>query len=82
MIDITKELYKDGKRSLESLLRERAYTEVESHLRENGIDIKEVADEDIETLVAAKVQDNMSMLKGAAIATAFSLAFSLLTGGL
>ena len=82
MVGTTKELYEGGKKSLESLLRERAYAEVESHLRENGIDIKEVADEDIETLVAAKVQDNMNMLKGAAMATAFTLAFSLLTGGL
>ena len=82
MIDTTKELYQDGKKSLESLLRERAYAEVESYLRENGIDIKEVAEEDIETLVAAKVQDNMSMLKGAAMATAFTFAFSLFTGGL
>ena len=80
MIDTTKKLYNDGKRSLESLLRERAYSEVKAHLEEKSININDVSDDDIENLVAAKAQDMMNGIKGFGVGTAFAIAISLLTG--
>jgi len=80
MIDATKELYKDGKKSLESLLHEKAYSQVQESLEEKGIDINSVSDDDIETLVAAKAKDMMNGIKGFGVGTAFAIAVSLLTG--
>jgi len=80
MIDTTKELYNDGKKSLESLLHEKAYSDVQESLEENGININDISDEDIENLVAAKAQDMMNGIKGFGIGTAFAIAVSLLTG--
>ena len=45
------------KKSLETLLREKAYEEVATSLKAEGIDITQVSDEDIETLVAEKSND-------------------------
>ena len=80
MIDTTKKLYNDGKRSLESLLRERVYSEVKAHLEEKRININDVSDDDIENLVAAKAKDMMNGIKGFGVGTAFAIAISLLTG--
>jgi hypothetical protein len=80
MIDTTKELYEDTKKSLESLLHEKAYSDVQEILEEKGININDVNDEDIETLVAAKAQDMMNGIKGFSVGTAFALALSLLIG--
>ena len=70
----------ETKKSLESLLRERAYSKVENSLEEKGIKIDDVSEEDIEILVAAKTQDMMNGIKGFGMGTAFMLAVSLLTG--
>lgn len=80
MINTTKELYNDGKKSLETLLREKAYSDMQEDLKEKGIDINSVSDEDVENLVAAKAQDMMNGIKGFGIGTAFAIAISLLTG--
>jgi hypothetical protein len=80
MIDTTKELYEDTKKSLESLLHEKAYSDVQESLEEKGININDVSDEDIETLVAAKAKDMMNGIKGFSVGTAFALALSLLMG--
>jgi len=80
MFETTKEFYNEGKKSLESLLREKAYTEVEAHLKNNSIDINKVSDEDIEALVATKAKDMMNGIKGFGIGTAFAIAISLVTG--
>jgi hypothetical protein len=80
MIKATKELYDDGKRSLEVILREKAYSQVKEHLEDKGIDINDVSDDDIESLVAAKAQDMMNGIKGFGVGTAFAIAVSLLTG--
>lgn len=37
MLDKTKEIYKDGKKSLETLLREKAYDDVAEHLKEQEL---------------------------------------------
>ena len=80
MIDQAQKIYTDGKKSLESLLREKAYSEVEGSLDDKGINIDSVSDEDIETLVAAKTQDMINGIKGFGIGTAFAMAISLFTG--
>ena len=80
MIDITKEFYNSGKKSLNSLLREKAYSDVQKNLEEKHIDIHKVSDEDIETLVADKVNDMTNEIKGVGKATAFAIVISLLTG--
>ncbi len=80
MIEQVEKVYASGKKSLESLLREKAYSEVENSLRDKNIDIERVSEEDIENLVAAKAQDMMNGIKGFGVGTAFAIAFSLLIG--
>ncbi|MDF1884131.1 hypothetical protein JHD49_09285 [Sulfurimonas sp. SAG-AH-194-C21] len=80
MIHTAENVYKSGKKSLESLLREKAYSDVKNHLERQGIDINDVSDEDIETLVAAKADDMMSGIKGMGIGAAFAFAISMFTG--
>jgi hypothetical protein len=80
MVDQAQKIYKDGKKSLETLLREKAYSEVKDSLDEKGINIDDVSDEDIENLVASKTQDMVNGIKGFGVGTAFALAISLLTG--
>ena len=73
-------LLDEGKKSLNVLLREKAYNEVVEKLENEGIDIKNVADEDVEALVAARVDDMMNGIKGFAAGTAFALLFSAVVG--
>ena len=80
MIEKAEKIYTDGKKSLESLLREKAYSEVQQNLENKGIDIDSVSDEDIENLVAAKTQDMTNGIKGFGVGTAFAMAISLFTG--
>ena len=80
MIDQAQKIYNDGKKSLETLLREKAYSDMQNNLKDNGININDVSDEDIENLVAAKVEDMMNGIKGFGVGTAFAIAISLVTG--
>ncbi len=80
MVNQAEKIYSEGKKSLESLLREKAYSEVQKNLESKGIDIENVSDEDIENLVAAKTQDMTNSIKGFGVGTAFALAISLFTG--
>ena len=80
MLELTDNLYNDGKKSLESLLRKQAFKEVQEALEAKGIDINDVSDEDIEKLVAAKAQDKMTDIKGFAKGTAFALVLSYVIG--
>ena len=80
MVDQAQKIYNDSKKSLESLLREKAYSEVQQNLENKGIDIESVSDEDIENLVAAKAQDMTNSIKGFGVGTAFAMAISLFTG--
>jgi len=80
MLETAEELCSQGKKSLESHLRERAYEEVKESLKEQGIDIVDVSDEDVESLVALKVQDMTSNLKGFGGGIIFTLALTALTG--
>ena len=76
----TTTLLDEGKKSLNTLLREKAYNEVVEKLSDEGIDIKNVADEDVEALVAARVDDMRNSIKGFAAGTAFALLFSAVVG--
>ncbi|WP_457748224.1 hypothetical protein [Sulfurimonas sp.] len=80
MVEQTKKIYDDGKKSLDMLLRQKAYSEVEKKLNDRGVDIESVNDDDIEALVAAKIKDMMSGMKGFGVGTVFALAISLFTG--
>lgn len=81
MREKVEELYEDGKKSLESLLREKAYAQVEESLKEKNISIDNVSEEDIESLVAAKTKDMKNDLLGIGKGIAFTTALFLLTGG-
>ncbi len=70
-------LYEKGKKSLKTLLREKAYADVKEHLEKMGINMSDVSDEDIENLVASKVQDMTNNIQGFVAGTAFSVAISL-----
>ncbi|MEA3314822.1 MAG: hypothetical protein U9Q30_03050 [Campylobacterota bacterium] len=76
----TNDLIKSSKRSLDSLLRDRAYEEVKEYLKEKDIDITKVSDEDIEVLIEAKVRDMNNTLKGVAIGGAFAFVVSSIFG--
>ena len=80
MLQLTNNLYSEGKMSLELLLRKQAFKEVQDALEEKGIDINNVSDEDIEKLVAAKYQDKMTDIKGFAKGTVFTLVLSSIIG--
>lgn len=80
MVEKAEEMYNNGKKSLESLLREKAYSEVKKALESKGINIDTVSDVDIESLVAAKAKDMENTLKGFGVGTAFAMAISLITG--
>lgn len=70
----------EGKKSLDALLREKAYEEVAASLKAEGIDITQVSDEDIETLVAEKTNDMTNTLKGVAIGSVGALLLSSVLG--
>lgn len=60
-----------GKRSLDSILKEKAYKQVEEYLKSNDIDINTIDEQDLEALVDAKTKEMQSALKGVAIGGAF-----------
>lgn len=76
----TSTLLDEGKKSLDALLREKAYDEVVEKLRQEGISVENVKDEDIEALIAARVSDMMNSIKGFAAGTAFALLFIAVVG--
>jgi len=80
MINTATTLLDEGKKSLDTLLREKAYEDVIKKLTENGIAVEDVNDEDIEALVQAKVTDMMNGIKGFAAGTAFALLFTSIVG--
>lgn len=80
MVEKTQKIYEDSKKSLQTLLREKAYSEIKENLEDQGINIDDMNDEDVESLVAAKVQDKETALKGFGTGAAIAIAFSLLTG--
>ncbi len=80
MVDQAEKILKDGKKSIETLLREKAYSEVKKALKDKDIDIESVSDEDIENLVAAKAKDMQSILKGFSIGAFTTISIPLILG--
>lgn len=69
-----------GKKSLETIMREKAYQEIKEGLAKEGIDIKDVAQEDIEILMQEKIQNMKSTAKGVGIGIGVGLLISAITG--
>ena len=80
IVNTASTLFEEGKKSLDTLLREKAYDEVITLLKQEDIDPNTVAEDDIEALVAARVNDKMNGIKGFAAGTAFALLFTALVG--
>ena len=73
-------LLHEGKKSLDTLLRESAYKEIKERLAASGVNIEDVADEEIEALVAARVEEKRNGIKGFAAGTVLALLLSSLLG--
>ncbi len=80
MISTTATLLDEGKKSLETLLREKAYDDIAEKLEENGIDIDKVTEADIEVLVAERVNEMRNGIKNFAMGGAVALLISSLIG--
>ena len=80
ILNTTSSLIDEGKKSLETLLREKAYEDVEEALSEQGIDINNVSDVDVEALVAEKVKEKKDGMKNMAIGGAFAFLLSSVIG--
>ena len=80
MIQKTTTLLDEGKKSLDTLLREKAYAEVVERLTAEGIDLKDVNDADVEALVAERVKEIMGGIKNFAAGGAFALLLSSIIG--
>ena len=80
MINSVESIMDQGKKSLETLLREKAYEEVKELLIEQGIDISNVSDVDVEALVAERVKEKKDGMKNIAIGGAFALLLSSVIG--
>ena len=74
-------LLDEGKKSLDTLLRESAYEEIKEKLEENGVKIDEVTNEEVEALVAARVEEKRNGIKGFATGAVLALLLSALLGG-
>lgn len=64
MPDIISDTVQKGRESLDSVLRKKAFNDVAESLAEQGIDINDIEDGDLEALVASKVSDMNTGLKG------------------
>ncbi len=69
-----------GKKSLETLLKEKAIKNVSQELLDQGIDPNELDDEDFEVLVAENAHELESNLKAMGIGGALGFAASLYIG--
>jgi len=61
-------------------MREKAYQEIKEAFTKQGIDIKNVADEDIEALMQDKIKNMKSTAKGVGIGIGVGLLISAITG--
>ena len=80
MIHTATTLLDEGKKSLDTLLREKAYDDIAEKLEENGIDIDKVTEADIEVLLAERVNEMRNGIKNFAVGGAVALLISSLIG--
>ncbi len=80
MINTTTTLLDEGKKSLETLLREKAYDDVAEKLADEGIDIADVLDADVEALVAERAKEMKNGIKNFAAGGVFALLLSSVIG--
>ncbi len=80
MINTTTTLLDEGKKRLDTLLREKAYNDVAEKLSDAGIDITDVADTDIEALVAERAKEMKNGIKNFAAGGVFALLLSSVIG--
>lgn len=80
MVNTATTLWDNGKKSLEVLLREKAYEEIIEKLEEQGININDVEDDDVETLVSERVKEKKNGIKNFAAGGAVALLISSLVG--
>ena len=80
MTQTASNLIDQGKKSLDTLLREKAYDEVAQKLKEAGVDINDVSESDIEALVSARVEEMMGGIKGFAVGAGVALLISSIVG--
>ena len=80
MINTTATLLDEGKKSLNALLREKAYNYVAEKLAEEEIDIADVLDADVEALVAERAKEMKNGIKNFASGGAFALLLSSVIG--
>jgi transaldolase len=80
IIHTAETLFNEGKKSLDTLLREKSYEEVAEKLNEAGVDINTVADEDVEVLIAARVEEKKNGIKGFATGAVLALLISAIVG--
>ncbi len=64
MSDLINDTLNKGKQSLDTALRSKAYDDVKESLAKRGIEIHDIEDADLEELIAAKVSEMNSSLKG------------------
>jgi len=74
-------LLNEGKKSLETLMRESAYNEVVSYLQEQGIEVEKLETQELEALVSARVAEKKEGLKGFAKGAGWTLLLSMFLGG-
>ena len=80
MLNTATTLFNEGKKSLNTLLREKAYSDVAENLSDKGIEIKDVNDTDIETLVADREKEIQNGIKDFTKGGLVTLALSLMLG--
>jgi len=73
-------IFEEGKKSLNTLLRESAYAEIKENLKEHGVNIDDVTTEEVEALIAARVEEKMNGIKGFATGTILALLLSSIIG--
>jgi len=80
MLNAATTLLNEGKKSLDTLLREKAYSDVAENLSDKGIEIKDVNDIDIETLVADREKEIQNSIKDFTKGGLVTLVLSLMLG--
>ena len=80
MLEDTNKLYKKGKKTINELLLEKAYEDVKETLKKQDINIDDVDEDEVETMVADRLKEIKSQAKGFTIGTVATIAFSLFTG--